>query len=51
MVINQKKKKKRKARDEIMLLHLTKPFKTGPHRSKKDYSRKKEKDKLKKGIW
>jgi hypothetical protein len=41
-----KKIKKQKARDEVMLLHLTKSFKCGPHRTTKDYQRKKEKDKL-----
>lgn len=45
-----KKIKKQKARDEVMLLHLTKPFKCGLHRTIKDYQRKKEKDKLKKDL-
>ena len=45
-----KKNKKRKARDEVMLEHLTKTFGCGPHKSKKDYDRQKEKLKLKKML-
>jgi hypothetical protein len=39
--------RKKRARDEVLLLHLTKPFKCGAHRSQKDYQRKAEKDRLK----
>jgi len=45
-----KKKKLPKARDEVMLEHLTKPFKCGPHKSKKDYDRQKDKQTLKKEL-
>lgn len=45
------KSKKRRARDEVMLLHLTKPFKTGAHKSKKDYNRQKNKEQLRKELW
>ena len=38
----------KKARDEIMLLHLKKTFNCGFHKSKKDYNKKEEKVKLKK---
>lgn len=42
--------KKKKARDEVMLLHLLKTFNCGKHKSKKDYDRQKEKIKLKKEL-
>lgn len=45
-----KKSKKQKKRDEVMLLHLKKTINCGPHKSKKDYDRNKEKQKLRKQI-
>jgi hypothetical protein len=42
--------KKRKVRDEVMLLHLTKKFKSGPHKSVKDYSRQKARQETQKTI-
>lgn len=44
------KKRKSKARDEVMLLHLLKTFKCGRHKSKKDYDRQQEKLKLRKEL-
>lgn len=38
--------KSKRARDEVMLEHLTKTFNCGPHKSKKDYDRQKEKERL-----
>ena len=43
-----RKKRGRKARDEVMLLHLLKTFNCGWHKTRKAYNRKREKDKLKK---
>jgi hypothetical protein len=48
--MKKKKDKKKKVRDEVMLLHLTKTFNCGPHDSKKDYGRTKDKAQLKKEL-
>lgn len=45
------KTKNKKARDEVMLEHLTKTFNCGPHKSKKDYDRKREKELIKQEAW
>jgi len=48
--MKKKKSGAKKNRDEVMLLHIKKTINCGPHRSKKDYDRQAQKQRLKKDI-